>query len=113
MQAGLAAAAGMCFEFVAIFDADFMPRPDFLRTMMPHFEGRPDRALVQVGQRAGKRKQTCEADRVLLSPITFLTRKLGWQGTRSKSPIVSKDVVKESKKTESSAKVKCHNSCAW
>lgn len=25
-------------EFIAIFDADFTPRPDFLRTTMPHFE---------------------------------------------------------------------------
>jgi len=25
-------------DFIAIFDADFTPRPDFLRTTMPHFE---------------------------------------------------------------------------
>ncbi|MBU6340341.1 MAG: glycosyltransferase family 2 protein [Bacteroidetes bacterium] len=25
-------------EYIAIFDADFTPRPDFLRTTMPHFE---------------------------------------------------------------------------
>ncbi len=32
---GLAQARG---EYVAIFDADFMPRPDFLRRTIPHFE---------------------------------------------------------------------------
>jgi len=31
---GLAAARG---EFIAVFDADFAPAPDFLRRMMPHF----------------------------------------------------------------------------
>jgi cellulose synthase/poly-beta-1,6-N-acetylglucosamine synthase-like glycosyltransferase len=31
---GLQSAKG---EFVAIFDADFIPAPDFLQRMMPHF----------------------------------------------------------------------------
>jgi cellulose synthase/poly-beta-1,6-N-acetylglucosamine synthase-like glycosyltransferase len=44
----LEAAAAGGYEFVAIFDADFMPRPDFLQIMMPHFDGRPERGLVQV-----------------------------------------------------------------
>lgn len=35
LQAGLALASG---EFIAIFDADFMPTPDFLRRTIPHFE---------------------------------------------------------------------------
>ena len=35
LAAGLASAKG---EFVAIFDADFVPRPDFLRRMMPGFD---------------------------------------------------------------------------
>jgi cellulose synthase/poly-beta-1,6-N-acetylglucosamine synthase-like glycosyltransferase len=33
-------------EFVAIFDADFLPRPDFLRRTLPHFDD-PGLALVQ------------------------------------------------------------------
>eukprot|EP00475_Leptophrys_vorax_P001613 TRINITY_DN10889_c0_g2_i1.p1 TRINITY_DN10889_c0_g2~~TRINITY_DN10889_c0_g2_i1.p1 ORF type:complete len:496 (-),score=31.49 TRINITY_DN10889_c0_g2_i1:805-2133(-) len=35
------------YEFVAIFDADFQPRPDFLRRTVPHFKDQPDVALVQ------------------------------------------------------------------
>jgi cellulose synthase/poly-beta-1,6-N-acetylglucosamine synthase-like glycosyltransferase len=34
LEAGLSTARG---EFVAIFDADFLPTPDFLRRLMPHF----------------------------------------------------------------------------
>jgi len=34
-------------EYVAIFDADFLPRPDFLRKTVPHFLDRPDLGLVQ------------------------------------------------------------------
>ena len=33
-------------EFVAIFDADFVPEPDFLRRTVPHFDG-PDVGMVQ------------------------------------------------------------------
>ena len=33
-------------EFVAIFDADFVPQPDFLRRALPHFDA-PDVAFVQ------------------------------------------------------------------
>ncbi|MFN3492586.1 MAG: glycosyltransferase, partial [Anaerolineales bacterium] len=32
---GLESAKG---EFIAIFDADFLPQPDFLKRMLPHFE---------------------------------------------------------------------------
>ncbi len=39
---GLRVARG---EFVAIFDADFVPRPGFLKETLPHFE--PDVAVVQ------------------------------------------------------------------
>ncbi|XP_072980075.1 xyloglucan glycosyltransferase 4-like [Typha angustifolia] len=35
------------YEFVAIFDADFQPKPDFLNQTVPHFKGNPDLALVQ------------------------------------------------------------------
>ncbi|KAJ4955830.1 hypothetical protein NE237_012613 [Protea cynaroides] len=35
------------YEFVAIFDADFQPGPDFLKKTVPHFKGHDDLALVQ------------------------------------------------------------------
>lgn len=43
LQAGLASAQG---EFVAIFDADFMPEPDFLQRTIPSFDD-PDVGCVQ------------------------------------------------------------------
>jgi cellulose synthase/poly-beta-1,6-N-acetylglucosamine synthase-like glycosyltransferase len=44
LQRGLETATG---GFVAIFDADFVPNPDFLRRIIPHFQGRPRLGLVQ------------------------------------------------------------------
>ncbi|GKU85964.1 hypothetical protein SLEP1_g558 [Rubroshorea leprosula] len=35
------------YEFVAIFDADFQPAPDFLKKTIPYFKGNDDIALVQ------------------------------------------------------------------
>ncbi|CAJ2635050.1 xyloglucan glycosyltransferase [Trifolium pratense] len=35
------------YEYVAIFDADFQPTPDFLKKTIPYFKGRDDLALVQ------------------------------------------------------------------
>ncbi|KAF8402181.1 hypothetical protein HHK36_013133 [Tetracentron sinense] len=35
------------YEFVAIFDADFQPGPEFLKKTIPHFKGNNDLALVQ------------------------------------------------------------------
>ncbi|OMP00264.1 glycosyl transferase [Corchorus capsularis] len=35
------------YEFVAIFDADFQPNPDFLKQTVPHFKGDPQLGLVQ------------------------------------------------------------------
>ncbi|XP_073000814.1 probable xyloglucan glycosyltransferase 5 [Typha latifolia] len=35
------------YEFVAIFDADFQPNPDFLKQTVPHFKGNPELGLVQ------------------------------------------------------------------
>ncbi|KAF7843140.1 putative xyloglucan glycosyltransferase 5 [Senna tora] len=35
------------YEFVAIFDADFQPNPDFLKQTVPHFKDNPELALVQ------------------------------------------------------------------
>ncbi|EOX93800.1 hypothetical protein QUC31_004297 [Theobroma cacao] len=35
------------YEFVAIFDADFQPVPDFLKKTVPYFKGNDDLALVQ------------------------------------------------------------------
>ena len=43
LRHGLASAKG---EFIAIFDADFLPDPDFLLLTVPHFEA-PDVGLVQ------------------------------------------------------------------
>lgn len=34
-------------EFVAVFDADFLPSPDFLRRTIPHFIGDPKVGMVQ------------------------------------------------------------------
>ncbi|XP_050289130.1 probable xyloglucan glycosyltransferase 5 [Quercus robur] len=35
------------YEFVAIFDADFQPNPDFLKQTVPHFKNTPELGLVQ------------------------------------------------------------------
>ncbi|XP_052190723.1 probable xyloglucan glycosyltransferase 12 [Diospyros lotus] len=35
------------YEFVAIFDADFQPNPDFLKRTVPHFKDNEDLGLVQ------------------------------------------------------------------
>ncbi|EFJ23711.1 cellulose synthase-like C1-1, glycosyltransferase family 2 protein [Selaginella moellendorffii] len=35
------------YEFVAIFDADFQPKPDFLKVTVPHLKEDPELALVQ------------------------------------------------------------------
>jgi cellulose synthase/poly-beta-1,6-N-acetylglucosamine synthase-like glycosyltransferase len=43
LEAGLKEAAG---EFVAIFDADFIPSPDFARRILPHFSD-PSLGMVQ------------------------------------------------------------------
>ena len=43
LQHGLASASG---EFIAIFDADFVPAPDFLRRTLPYFD-REELAFVQ------------------------------------------------------------------
>lgn len=44
LREGLKTARG---ELVAIFDADFVPRPDFLRRTVPHFRGRPRLGFLQ------------------------------------------------------------------
>lgn len=44
LAAGLEGANG---EFIAIFDADFVSPPDFLKQIIPHFAGRHDLGLVQ------------------------------------------------------------------
>ncbi|RAL40882.1 hypothetical protein DM860_008580 [Cuscuta australis] len=51
-KAGNLNSAMMCdyvkdYEFVAIFDADFQPNPDFLKLSVPHFKGNPEVGLVQ------------------------------------------------------------------
>ena len=44
LAAGARTAKG---ELLAIFDADFVPSPGFLRRLVPHFQGRPDVGMVQ------------------------------------------------------------------
>ena len=44
LQQGLETATG---EFIAIFDADFVPEPDFLQRIIPRFQGQPRLGLVQ------------------------------------------------------------------
>ena len=44
----LAAGTRQCTnEYIAIFDADFIPPPDFLRRMLPHLMAHPDLGIVQ------------------------------------------------------------------
>ena len=44
LDAGLTVAKG---ELIAIFDADFIPQPDFLRALVPHFVADPKVGMVQ------------------------------------------------------------------
>jgi cellulose synthase/poly-beta-1,6-N-acetylglucosamine synthase-like glycosyltransferase len=44
LEAGLASATG---ELIAIFDADFIPPPGFLRRLVPYFGAGPDVGMVQ------------------------------------------------------------------
>ena len=44
LKHGMLSARG---EFIAIFDADFVPTPDFLKRTLAQFPGHPKRALVQ------------------------------------------------------------------
>ncbi len=44
LAAGLAHATG---EFIAVFDADFVPQPDFLKQTVPHFFAQPKLGLTQ------------------------------------------------------------------
>jgi len=39
-----------CGEFILILDADFAPRPDFLRETLPYFSAEPDLGIVQTPQ---------------------------------------------------------------
>jgi cellulose synthase/poly-beta-1,6-N-acetylglucosamine synthase-like glycosyltransferase len=44
LKEGLKSATG---EFIAIFDADFVPDPDWLRKTIPHFSSRPRLGMIQ------------------------------------------------------------------
>jgi cellulose synthase/poly-beta-1,6-N-acetylglucosamine synthase-like glycosyltransferase len=44
LEAALERATG---DFIAVFDADFQPQPDFLRQTVPHFLGEPQLGMVQ------------------------------------------------------------------
>lgn len=41
------------YEFVAIFDADFQPNPDFLRLTVPHFKVGINHLLVNLSKNRG------------------------------------------------------------
>lgn len=45
LSAGLAEAKG---EFIVVFDADFVPKPNYLRQTIPHFLSEPQLGMVQV-----------------------------------------------------------------
>jgi xyloglucan glycosyltransferase 4 len=47
LKYGMSAEYVKDYEFVAIFDADFMPERDYLKRTVPFFYGRPELALVQ------------------------------------------------------------------
>jgi cellulose synthase/poly-beta-1,6-N-acetylglucosamine synthase-like glycosyltransferase len=44
LKKGLETATG---EFIAIFDADFVPQPDFLRQVVPYFLNQPEVGIIQ------------------------------------------------------------------
>ena len=44
LEYGLKASKG---DFIAIFDADFLPQPDYLQQMMPHFNDQPEIGCLQ------------------------------------------------------------------
>jgi cellulose synthase/poly-beta-1,6-N-acetylglucosamine synthase-like glycosyltransferase len=46
-KAGALESAPVKTPFVLIFDADFIPPPDFLRRTMPHFHNNPQLAMIQ------------------------------------------------------------------
>lgn len=41
------------YEFVAIFDADFQPNPDFLKLTVPHFKVETNHVLVNLSNNSG------------------------------------------------------------
>lgn len=47
MKAGMECDYVKDYEFVAIFDADFQPKSDFLKLTIPHFKDNPELGLVQ------------------------------------------------------------------
>jgi cellulose synthase/poly-beta-1,6-N-acetylglucosamine synthase-like glycosyltransferase len=44
LEAGLAAVKG---EFIVVFDADFVPQPNYLRQTIPHFLSEPELGMIQ------------------------------------------------------------------
>lgn len=46
-KAGALHSAPVETPFIALFDADFIPPPDFLRRTMPHLQSNPDLAMLQ------------------------------------------------------------------
>ncbi|XP_047310654.1 xyloglucan glycosyltransferase 4 [Impatiens glandulifera] len=47
LKSAMACAYVKDYEFVAIFDADFQPNPDYLKQTIPYFKGNPEVGLVQ------------------------------------------------------------------
>lgn len=53
-------------EYVAIFDADFQPEPDFLLKTVPYLIHNPEIALVQARWRFGKLVVPIHANRIFI-----------------------------------------------
>jgi cellulose synthase/poly-beta-1,6-N-acetylglucosamine synthase-like glycosyltransferase len=70
LAAGLAAAPG---EFVALFDADFVPTPDFLRRLIPEFTGHPRLGMVQARWGHLNPEQNMVTRAMMLAVDTYFT----------------------------------------
>jgi cellulose synthase/poly-beta-1,6-N-acetylglucosamine synthase-like glycosyltransferase len=70
LAAGMAAAPG---EFIALFDADFVPPPDFLRRLMPEFSGHPRLGMLQARWGHLNAEQNMVTRAMMLAVDSFFT----------------------------------------
>lgn len=59
-------------EYVAIFDADFRPEPDFLRRAIPFLVHNPNIALVQARWRFGKNLKKKYVPTIIAAKLIFV-----------------------------------------